>query len=92
MSGWERGWDCPAFGLTWTKAKFWHRRCECGVDPRDDGFLGALYDGHLAPLGFERLEPSPSSALLVLTWPGIVQGASVDQLYDAVHKQPAKMI
>jgi hypothetical protein len=76
VSGWERGYDCAAFGLTATKGAYWHRSCACPADSLDD-----LFRAHLEPLGFSRLR-SPSPNLLVVTREDLTAGRPGDVVFS----------
>lgn len=82
MSGWDvRQYSAPAFGLTFTKAHYWHRRCPC----QRWGGMDWLASTHLAPAGLTVLKVADS--YLHVTWPGVVAGHSTegtDPLYAAV--------
>ncbi len=83
VSGWEQyGYDAPAFGLTSTKAGYWHRKCPCGRG----GDLAFLVETHLKPAGVQVLKDGGN--YLHVTWPGIVGGRhaadGTDVLYAAL--------
>ena len=61
MSGWnQRTYSVLVFELTYTKARYWHRRCGCGAATLDE-----LWTRHLEPAGFE-LVPHQSASVLAL--------------------------
>lgn len=84
MSGFERK-NRGVFGLTWTKARYWHsyRTDGCPCDDLDD-----YYARHIEPAGFQRLD-SPSPALLRVSGPGLDQHND-SHLWESMTGQPSR--
>lgn len=79
------GFAAGLFGLTTTKALYWHRFAadECGcVD------LSGVVARHVVPAGFRVVRWTPGSRAAYLSGPGISSG-STDELYRAVSRPPA---
>ncbi len=89
MSGWDLDgkYSVTAFGLTSTKAGYWHRRCPCGGPGGD---LQWLAETHLVPAGIEVLKDGGN--YLHVTWRGIAGGRhggdGQDVLYAACVTAP----
>ncbi len=89
MSGWQSRYGVPLYDLTYTKAAYWHRFCQCGLVDSATDFLLALYAVHLEPVGFGRAYSS-SAQVLALTWQYDAVGSRQEEsrLYDAVAYPP----
>lgn len=70
MSGWDHG---GRFGLTATKAEYWHRSCDGACGLRAGWTLPELFVAHLQPLGYTR-HYHRSAALLLVSHPQIPVG------------------
>ncbi len=75
VSGFVRG---PRFDLTWTKALYWHRFCDCGAET-----LVSIYTAHLQEQGYVRHYHS-SVSVLSLSRADLTPANGTEDLYAAV--------